>query len=149
MRTPLAALRRDEDPLFSLHREINRAFDNLFEGLPAAAPQTIAARLDVKEDEKSFQVTADLPGLTEKDIDLTFEDGVLTLRGEKKIERDEKKDTWHVIERSVGHFARQIALPTAVDPEKIEAKFDKGVLTITLPKVEEEKAKTKKIEIKS
>lgn len=143
-------MRREEDPLTSLHREINRAFDDIWHGASTPSVQTaaMALRLDVKEDEKAFHVAADLPGMSEKDVELTFDDGVLTIRGEKKVERDETKDTWHLVERSCGSFARQIALPTTVDVEKIDAKFDAGVLKITLPKKPEEQAKTKKIEIK-
>jgi len=105
--------------------------------------------LDVKEDEKCFHVTADLPGLTEKDVDVSFNDGLLTIRGEKKVEREEKNDTWHLIERSSGSFARRLSLSAGIDTEKIEAKFEKGVLSVTLPKLAEEKTKAKKIEIKA
>jgi len=144
--------RMASDPFTSLQRELNRVFDDMWSGLPAMRSAEAAAatlRLDVKEDEKAFHVTADLPGMSEKDVDVTFEDGLLTVRGEKKVERDEKKDTWHIVERSYGTFARQLSLPANIDAEGIVAKFDKGVLTITLPKLPEEQAKTKKIEIKS
>lgn len=109
----------------------------------------MSLRLDVKEDDKSYHVTADLPGLSEKDIDVSFQDGVLTIRGEKKVERDEKKDTWHIVERSTGSFARQLSLPVNINEEAISAKFDKGVLTVMLPKQPEAQTKTKKIEIKA
>ncbi len=138
----------------SLQREINRVFEDVWSGLPLAggAATTAAAtslRLDVKEDDKAFQVTADLPGLSEKEVDVTFQDGVLSIRGEKKVERDETKDTWHIVERSFGSFARQLRLPPNVDASKIDAKFEKGVLTVTLPKQPEAQAKAKKIEVKS
>lgn len=140
------------DPFASLHRELSRVLDDVW---PSGAPANLMSaastslRLDVKEDEKSFYVIADLPGMSEKDVDVTFQDGVLTIRGEKKVERDEKKDTWHIVERSYGSFARQLSLPTNIDADKIDAKFDKGVLSISLPKVPDEQTKAKKIEVKS
>jgi HSP20 family protein len=90
-----------------------------------------------------------LPGLSEKEVEVTFDEGVLTLHGEKKVERDEKKDTWHIAERSHGSFTRQLSLGDTVDADKIEAKFDKGVLTVTLAKKPQEKPNTRKIEIKT
>ena len=136
------------DPFVSLQRQMNRVFDDVLSGMPDVASAT-SLRLDVKEDEKAYHVTTDLPGLSEKDVEVTFNDGVLTIRGEKKVERDEKKDTWHIIERSSGSFSRQLSLPANVDAEKIDAKFEKGVLTISLPKLPDEKTAAKKIEVKS
>lgn len=140
------------DPFLSIGRALQRSLDEAWRNVPgnflteaAAMPVT----LDVKEDEKAFHVTADLPGLTEKDVDVSFEDGLLTLRGEKKIEREEKNDTWHIVERSSGSFARRLSVSAPIDPEKIEAKFEKGVLTVILPKLPEEKTSAKKIEIKA
>lgn len=135
------------DVFSSLQRELNRVFNDL----PTSFPATAAAaglRIDVKEDEKAFHVTADLPGLSEKEVEVTFEDGVLTIRGEKKIEREETKNTWHIVERSSGSFVRQLGLPTSIDAEKVEAKVENGVLTVTLPKLPEEKTAAKKIEVK-
>ncbi|MDD3287617.1 MAG: Hsp20/alpha crystallin family protein [Alphaproteobacteria bacterium] len=140
--------RRDDDAITALHREINRAFDDMWSPLSSMAPVQ-ALKLDVKEDEKSFHVTAELPGMSEKEVEVTFDDGMLTIRGEKKIERNEKKDTWHIVERSCGSFMRQLSMPSNIDNEKIEARFDKGVLTITMPKQSSEQAKVKKIEVKA
>ena len=106
-------------------------------------------RVDVKEDEKAFHVTADLPGLSDKEVEVSFDDGVLTLRGEKKVKRDEAKGIWHVTERSTGSFAKRIGLPGEIDAGKIEAVFDKGVLSVTLPKQPEEKTAAKKITIRT
>ena len=136
------------DPFASLQRELNRVLENTF---PLGGASTAAAsvlRLDVKEDDKAFHVTADMPGMNEKDVEVSFQDGQLTIRGEKKDERDEKKGTWHVIERSYGSFARQLTLPTTIDADKIDAKFEKGVLTVVLPKQPNEQAKVRKIEVK-
>lgn len=139
------------DPFTTLQRELGRAFEDAWGNAPTrttgAASTTL--RLDVKEDEKAFHVSADIPGMSEKDVEVTFDNDVLTIRGEKKIERDEKKDTWHIVERSYGSFARQLSFPATIDADKIEAKFDKGVLTVLLPKQPNEKAKTRKIEVKS
>ena len=80
---------------------------------------------------------------------MTFEDGTLTIRGERKVARDEKSDTWHVTERSTGSFQRTLSLSKEVTADKIEAKFDKGVLTVTLPKEAEPQKAARKIAIKS
>jgi HSP20 family protein len=130
---------------------LQQSLDDGFLGSPSATTEAAAmpVRLDVKEDDKAFHVTADLPGLSEKEVEVTFDDGLLTIRGEKKVERDEKKDTWHLVERSYGSFARRLSLSAAIDPARIEAKFDKGVLTVTLPKQPQEQASAKKIEIKT
>lgn len=141
------------DPFFSFSRALQRSLDDgLRGGLLGAFPTEAAAMpvsMDVKEDDTAFYVSADLPGLTEKDVEVSFDDGLLTIRGEKKVEREEKKDTWHIIERSSGSFARRLTLSADVDPNKIDAKFDKGVLTVTLPKLPEEKSSARKIEVKS
>ncbi|MFA5040136.1 MAG: Hsp20/alpha crystallin family protein [Bdellovibrionales bacterium] len=140
------------DPFFSISRALQRSLDDAWRGVPAGFPTEAAAMnvaIDVKEDDKAFHVTADLPGLTEKDIDVSFDDGLLTIRGEKKVEREEKKDTWHIIERSSGSFARRLSLSATIDAGKIAAKFEKGVLTVTLPKLAQEKSTAKKIEIKT
>jgi len=140
------------DPFLSIGRALQRTLDEAWpNGAPTFATEaaSMPVALDVKEDEKSFHVTADLPGLTEKDVDVSFDDGLLTIRGEKKIEREEKNDTWHLIERSSGSFARRLSLSAAVDTDKIEAKFEKGVLSVMLPKLAEEKTKARKIDIKT
>jgi HSP20 family protein len=135
------------DPFASIGRALQRSLEG-FPGGFATEAAALPVALDVKEDEKTVTVTAELPGLTEKDIEVSFDDGLLTLRGEKKVEREEKKDTWHITERSTGSFARRLGLSAAVDADKIEAKFDKGVLTVTLPKLPEEKNSARKIEVK-
>ena len=97
-----------------------------------------------------MNLTAELPGVEEKDLDVTLADDVLTIRGEKKSEHDEqdKDKRWHVVERSYGRFSRTISLPFYPDPAKVEAKFDKGVLQIHLPKRLEMAKKQQKIDIK-
>lgn len=140
------------DPFVSIQRALQRSFDDVWRSLPSEALTEAAAMpvaLDVKEDEKTFHVSADLPGLTEKEVEVSFEDGLLTIRGEKKVERDEKKDTWHIVERSSGSFARRLSLSAPIDADKIGAKFEKGVLTVTLPKLPQEQGNARKIEIKT
>ncbi len=143
---------RYDDPFPSISRALQRSLEEAWRGVPGGFATEAAAlpvAIDVKENEKAFVVTAELPGLTEKDIDVSFDDGLLTVRGEKKVEREEKKDTWHIVERSTGSFARRLGISAAVDANKIEAKFEKGVLTVMLPKLPEEKTSAKKIEIKT
>lgn len=153
IQSPRSLARFSEDPFTAMQRAVERTLGDGWGIVPSVSLPTEAAtmsvRVDVKEDEKAFHITADLPGLTEKDVEVTFDDGLLTIRGEKKVERDEKKDTWHVVERSVGSFARQLSLPTNIDANKIEASFDKGVLKIQLPKLPVEQTSAKKITIKA
>jgi HSP20 family protein len=92
-------------------------------------------------------VKAEVPGMEAKDINISVTGEVLTIKGEKKSEREEKEENYHLVERSYGSFSRSLALPAAVDLDKIEAKYDKGVLTVTCPKKEE--VKPKPIEIKT
>ena len=103
--------------------------------------------LDVRETEDRFEVTLDLPGMDPEAVGVTFEDGSLTVTGKRDLANEEKGETWHRIERSYGTFARSIRLPQTADPERIEATFDKGVLSVAVPKVEQAKPRT--IEVRS
>lgn len=107
----------------------------------------ITPAVDVSENDKAITLTAELPGMEDKDVDLTVRDGVMTLKGEKKYEHKEEKEDTHVMERRYGAFQRIMTLPDSVDEARIEAKFDKGVLTVTMPKTTEAKAKAHKIAI--
>jgi HSP20 family protein len=98
--------------------------------------------LDVSETDKEIVAKAELPGMDPKDVEVTLRDNVLTIKGEKKFEGEEKKDNYHRIERSYGSFQRSISLPASVKEDAVKAKFDKGVLTITMGKQEEAKVKT-------
>jgi HSP20 family protein len=104
--------------------------------------------LDVREAGDRFEVTLDLPGLEPDDVHVTFEDGMLTVTGKRHFESEDSGDTWHRIERSFGTFARSIRLPQTADTEKIEATFDKGVLTVTVPKTEQAKPRTIEVQAK-
>ena len=130
------------DPFLSLHREMNRLFDDVFRG--AACPLTgsqgqgggnfVNASMNVSETEKEIRITAELPGVTEQDIDISLDDDVLTIRGEKKFERTDDKENFHFVERSYGTFQRSLRLPFPMDPEQVQANFENGVLTVTVPK---------------
>ena len=143
---------RDDDPFGSLFREVQKTFDDFSRRSPLAGlgSDMLAPRIDIAESKDAIDLTAELPGVDEKNVDVTLADGVLTIRGEKKAERDEKdKDkNWHVVERSYGSFSRTIPLPFDPDSAKVEAKFEKGVLHIHLPKPAEVAKKQQKIEVK-
>ena len=101
--------------------------------------------VDVHESDKAITLRAELPGLTKDDVDLTVDNGRLTVRGEKKLEKEETEGDYRRIESRYGAFYRSFPLPDAIDAEKIEANLDNGVLNVTLPKAEE--AKPKRIEV--
>jgi HSP20 family protein len=107
----------------------------------------MAPRVDVSETDTELKIEAELPGIDEKDVEVVLSDGRLTIKGEKKQEKEEKKKDYHLLERSYGSFARSIALPFEADPDQVKASFAKGVLTVTVPKPPEVKAKEKKIAI--
>src|SRR5690606_23896164 len=112
-----------------------------------ASPKTdFVPAMDIKEDQKSYTVTAELPGMEEKDIDITFKDGVLTIKGERKFEEKKEEENFVRIERSFGTFHRSISTASAVDQKKVKAQFKNGVLTVHLPKKEDE-AETHRISI--
>jgi HSP20 family protein len=123
--------------LETLQREMNQ-FTNGRAHVPS---------IDVVENEKELRITAELPGLEEKDVEVTLDQGVLSLRGEKRFEHEEQGNNFHRVERSYGTFHRAIYLPVDVNADKIEASFRQGVLTVTLPK--SEKAQPKKISVKT
>ena len=123
--------------LFDLHRQMNRLFDDLIEspaGSSGGALATTWPQLEIDQHDDRIRVVAELPGVDEKDVELTIEDGVLSLSGEK---RSERKDESGYSERSYGRFERRIALPSNIDEEKCQADFRNGVLTVTLPRAAE------------
>jgi len=105
--------------------------------------------VDMTEDDKAYKITAELPGLEEKNIDVAVSGDMLTLKGEKRYEKDEKDKNHYMAERAYGSFQRSFGLPDGIDREKIAAELSKGVLTITLPKIAEAQKPQKKIEIKA
>lgn len=125
---------------------------NLFDDLPTAfnfdLPSSFHPRVDISEDENTIYITAEIPGVDKKDVKVTLQDNILTIEGEKKSEiRDEKKN-YYRIERSYGAFCRSFRLPAEVDPDKIKAKFDNGLLTIEATKKEPTPTNKKIIEVK-
>ena len=110
------------------------------------ADRLIAPSLDIVEDEHAYVVTAELPGLKKEDVQIQLEDGVLSISGEKKQETDVKEKTFHRMERRYGSFYRAVTLPAGVDVEKVDARFEDGVLKIRVPKREEIKPKAIKIQ---
>jgi len=137
------------DPFAGLTRwgESLDQFVNDFWSKDEKLPQgLLSPAIDVSEDANTLRVTAELPGLEKKDIDLQVKNGILTLRGEKKIDEERKDRNYHRIERRYGSFYRALALPETVDTSKVDASFKNGVLTVSMPKREE--AKPKSIAIK-
>ena len=140
------------DPFLTLHREMNRLFDEVFRGFgplgrignPLMEGQFAWPRLELSETDKSVTVTAELPGLSEKDVQVEIANGVLSIRGEKKAERS--GDSKFVSERYYGSFERQISLE-GVEEDKAQADFKNGVLTVTLPKSEQSNRNVKRIAI--
>jgi len=141
----------DDLTLGALQRRMNRMFDDFFGdfGHSGLSTMQFVPRVDISETEKEIKVTAELAGLDEKDVEITLHDDVLTIKGEKKEEHQEKNERLFVSERSYGSFSRSIVLPETIQQDKINAVFKKGVLTLTLPKAPAEETKAKKIEIKT
>ncbi|MEF2072489.1 Hsp20/alpha crystallin family protein [Consotaella aegiceratis] len=141
----------NESPFLALHREMNRLFDDAFRnfGNPLALDRPAFAQgwpsVEVSETDKEVKVTAEMPGLDEKDVEVLLDDGVLTLRGEKKSEIEDKERQFS--ERYFGHFERRIPLGDDVEEETVQASFKNGVLTVVLPKTEKARARTKRIPI--
>lgn len=145
----------DEHPFASLQREMNRMFDNFFDpgfnlepfGFGESRLGAFSPRINVAEKEKEVEVSVELPGMDKKDIDVAISNETLTIKGEKKEEKEEKKRGYYRMERSYGSFQRTIPLPVGIDEAKANAEFRKGVLTITLPKTKEAQKAAKKIPI--
>ncbi len=139
-------------PFVSLQREIDRLFDDFTRGFPSMQSfaggngGTLMPSTDVTETDKEIEITAELPGLEEKDVQINLADNILTIRGEKKAEKEEKDKNYRLVERSYGAFERTIALPDGVNADAIKATIAKGVLKVTVPKPAP--AQAKKIEVK-
>lgn len=132
-------------PFFTLQREMNRLFDSVFHGVGLAPFGSGWPSVEVSETDKEVKVTAELPGLDEKDIEINVNDDMLTISGEKRSETDDKERNYS--ERYYGRFERRISLPAVVDDERAKASYKNGVLTVTLPKDVAARAKTKRIPI--
>jgi HSP20 family protein len=150
--------RREESWPFGAFRDFDRMFDEVFNGFGAAAPWwrgspaqagMLTPRLDVAETDKGYEIAVELPGIDEKDVEVTLAEGVLTIKGEKKAEKEEKNGGRIHVERSFGSFCRSLSLPDDADPEKTDARFDKGVLTVTVEKRADVKPAARRIEVKA
>jgi HSP20 family protein len=149
---PFDLFSRDRD---GFHQALDRLFDEFWQGnagQPSLLEPWMAGDLypsvDQTEDDKTYYVKAELPGMDEADVDVSFADGLLTISGEKKQEKEEKEKDYYRSERSFGAFRRVLSFPGAVDESKIQASFKKGVLSINLPKTKEAQAKVRKIPVK-
>jgi HSP20 family protein len=163
--TNLAGNGQRQSPFGALRHEIDRLFEDFdwpgfhlpFQGRGTALEPvrqwtdvwSMAPAMDLVERNGEYEVQAELPGLNLGDIDVKISEGVLTIKGEKSEEHVEDDEDYHLRERSYGQFQRSFRLPNGVDTDKVEARFDKGVLHVKLPKSAEAKGKERKIEVKA
>jgi len=151
----VAVQREDEHPFLSLQKEMNSLFDNFFDrgfnlepfGFGDGKLDAFSPRVNIADKEKEVQVTVELPGMDEKDIEVSVNNDLLTIKGEKKEEKEEKKGGYYRKERSFGSFHRTIPLPDGIEEYKANATFKKGILNITLPKTKEAQKAVKKIPV--
>jgi HSP20 family protein len=144
---------RGDDPFLTLHREVNRLFDNVFRGFDLAPLSGVDSffnrstgwpNIEVSESDQDIKVTAELPGLEEKDVQVELANGVLAIKGEKKIETEDKDRLFS--ERYYGRFERRIPVED-VDEDKVSAAFKNGVLSVTMPKAPQAQSKVKRIAV--
>lgn len=151
---PMPAPRR-YDPFDILQQEVDRVFDRfngfrmwpplMTQSRPASTEYGFSPSMEVTETDSAIEISTELPGMEEKDIDITLGEGLLTIRGEKKFEKDEKKKHYRLIERSYGAFERTVAVPHGVDAAAVKASMTKGVLKVEVPKPAAAKARQVKI----
>jgi len=143
------------NPLVSLQRDINHVFEDFWHKVENSwtgrndVVGMFGPSTDVTETDKSIDVSVELPGMTEDDIDISLSGDAITIRGEKKIEHEENRKGVYMSERSYGSFYRTVPLPAGVDPDKADATFKNGVLKVSLPKTPEAQAKIKHIPVKA
>jgi len=146
----------NDHPFYSLQKDMNNLFDNFFRGFNMA-PRGFAVggmgsfspSVDVKENEKEFIIKAELPGVDEKDIEVTVTNDSITIKGEKKEEKEDKDKNYYYMERSYGSFSRVIPFEAEIESGRAEAHFKNGILDIKIPKNQSTKAKGTKVSIKS
>ena len=132
------------DPFLTLHREMNRLFDDVLRGGSVSSggqggsqgSVLLAPHMDVSETDKELRIQAELPGVSENDIEVSLHEDVLAIRAEKKQERKEEREGVHFSERAFGTFQRSVRLPFQVNPDQVQARFENGVLNVTLPKTQ-------------
>lgn len=147
-----------DHPLSRLHSDIDKLFEKFFQGVPFSpfgkedgglGGSLILPHVDIGEGKKDYTIRVEIPGVDEKDIDLTIADGTLLIRGEKRYEKEDQDKQYHRVERSYGAFQRMISLPEDADESKVEAKFKNGLLTVTIPKNPDVKPSGRRIAITS
>lgn len=142
------ARRGTTDPFVALQREIDHLFEDLTHAWPAVgSPAELIPSMDVVETDKEIEITAELPGLEEKDVQVNFADNILTIKGEKKAQKEEKDKSYRLFERSYGSFWRTLELPAGTNPDAIKASISKGVLKVSVPKPAP--ALVKRVEVKA
>ena len=146
-RLPASRPGSSPDLFGTLQREVNRVFDQMFGGTASSPLAAFAPSVEMKETEQGIVVTAELPGMDEKEIEISLEGELLTIAGEKRQEKTEEDAGIHLSERSYGSFRRSLRLPWAADPAQASAGFDKGVLTVTLQRPAEMKPTANRIPI--
>jgi HSP20 family protein len=144
----------EQSPFLALHREMNRLFDDFFRDFDSHLPALGSASnfmgwpsVEISEDDRDIKVTAEVPGLEEKDIEVLLDNGVLTLRGEKRSETEDKDRQFS--ERYYGRFERLIPVGPEIEEDKVDATFKNGVLTVTLPKTAKAQSQVRRIAVKS
>lgn len=149
-------LKEQDNPFVQLHREVDKLFDSFFAGFPLSPFRRdmngwlngwVTPHVDISEGKNDYTITVEVPGVDEKDLELTLADGTLLVRGEKRYEKENSDRHYHRVERSYGSFQRMLSLPPDADEEKIDAKFKNGVLTITVARNPEAKSGMRKIAI--
>ena len=144
---------KDSDPFDALRKSIDETFHDWGKGLATSDKSSFSVSSNVSETDKEICITADLPGVEEKDIDVSISGDRITIKGERKSEQEEKKEDdgreFHRVERSYGSFQRSMSLPFKIDSDNVTADFKNGVLTVNIPKPPEEIQNTKKIEVKT
>lgn len=152
-RSPRSMFRRESEPFTALQREMNRLFEDFWgdaRSMMSSMPSMMEAgwpSLDMQETDQAYRITAEIPGLEEKDVQLDLRDNVLMISGEKKDEREEKAGGRFYSERTYGHFRRTIPLAAEIDADKVQATFRNGVLTVDLPKNPKAQEKIRRIPI--
>jgi HSP20 family protein len=139
------------DPFQLLRREMEQLFDNAGGGPGEASAEggnILAPRMDISEDDQAFRIVAEMPGARPEDVEVSVEDDLLTIRAERTQERETNRRNYHLVERSMGVFQRSMRLPAPVDAGKVQASFDNGVLTVTIPK-DGSQGRSRRVEVRS
>ena len=139
------------DPFQLLRREMEQLFDSVGGSAGEASAgggNIVAPRMDISEDDQAFRITAEMPGARPEDVEVIFEDDVLTIRAQRTQERETNRRNYHLVERSVGVFQRSLRLPAPVDASKVQASFDNGVLTVTIPK-DSSQARSRRVQVRA